>query len=622
MTIIVRPEIEVENPFGAIFSYISEDVLPLVITLETNKDKIQKLSDTELNDYFEIIKQYSPDLLTSDGKIDWAKVEEYASSEDKTKQKLASFLLSARNLRKDFAEASLYEKLQMIDAVGKATSPEQFKKIAVVSQGLRKVLDVIEKSNAPDDLKLWFVLNHEAFYEKPELLEAVLKIFNKDTPKESSEPAWSLSEKPETFEEKVSNYLQPPDLKLTVPAVRPSVKVGAGVQPQKKTAPKSVSKEQNQAQQNKTPTQPVPPPPKEVGLQQPLLDPIDLLFWGTGAGAIGYGVAKFGPKLLRKLKGIASVFRRGKKAKTPTPEAPPPSTPPPSTPPPSPEPSKYDKRREELYKRIQKEIADFKKAQAMAEKEMNKRMEELSRYKALPSPPPDVARMWKKYEEILKRRQAEAEKEVERINKVRKWLAEPQKLPPGLPPPSPLTKKYEEFLKRTQAEAEERLRAANKEREGLDWIFEMLRRVDDLGQQKTPQELLIKQKIEEAKKAAEKMDEELSVLREALKKINEKRQTPLSPVELTMLKKYEKAVRKRIEELEPAVKEINKEIERMQKLITPTQKTVPPPPKEKPEVVQDLLSNVPPPKEQPPPDLPLPKETKTKSTKKKKDKKK
>ena len=316
MSIIVRPAIEVENPFGAIASYISENVLPLVIAIETNKKQIQKLSDTELSDHTDILKQYAPDLLTPEGKIDWSKVEEYASSDDRTKQKLASYLLSARQLRTDFANASLYEKLQMLDAVGKATSPDQLRKIAVVGQGLKKVLDVIEKSNAPDELKLWFLLNHEAFYEKPELLEAVMKIFSKkeqaSTKEEAKAPdtSWSLSYSPETLEEQVRKFLPDVELSLNLPAPPkiPTTKT-------KNSAPKSNKKEKPQKTATDTKEQkPVLPPPKEVGLQDAgFLDPIDLLLGGgalAGIGALGYGAFKYGPRIFSLIKEAPSKVVR------------------------------------------------------------------------------------------------------------------------------------------------------------------------------------------------------------------------------------------------------------------------------------------------------------------------
>jgi len=332
MSIIVRPAIEVENPFGVIASYISENVLPLVITLETNKKQIQKLSDTELSDYTDILKQYASDLLTPEDKIDWTKVEEYASSDDRTKQKLASYLLSARQLRTDFANASLYEKLQMLDAVGKATSPDQLRKIAVVGQGLKKVLDVIEKSNAPDELKLWFLLNHEAFYEKPELLEAVMRIFSKEeqastkeetkapdskeeqasTKEETKAPdtSWSFSNRPETLEEQVRKFLPNVELPLNLPAPPkiPTAKT-------KSSAPKSNKKKEPQKTTTNTKEQkPVLPPPKEVGLQDAgLLDPINLLLGGgalAGIRAFGYGASKYGSKIFSQFRNIPSSISK------------------------------------------------------------------------------------------------------------------------------------------------------------------------------------------------------------------------------------------------------------------------------------------------------------------------
>jgi len=454
MAIIVRPAIEVENPFGAIASYISENVLPLVIAIETNKKQIQKLSDTELSDYTDILKQYAPDLLTPEGKIDWSKVEEYASSDDKTKQKLASYLLSAKQLRTDFANASLYEKLQMLDAVGKATSPDQLKKIVVVGQGLKKVIDVIEKSNAPDELKLWFLLNHEAFYEKPELLEAVMKIFSKkgqaSTKEEAKAPdtSWSLSYRPESLEEQVRKFLPDVELSLNLPAPPkiPTTKT-------KSSAPKSNKKEEPQKTTTDTKEQkPVLPPPKEVGLQDAgFLDPIDLLLGGgalAGIGALGYGAFKYGPRIFSLVKEAPSkvvrllkdlLLRKPSNKASQTADTVKTSTTPQSN-----KALLREERRQELRQRIAKEIKG-------------------TGTKALPSPqkatPEDIKRVQeglkkleeelkktKKWEEVVRRVQERQREAVERAEEMNRWIRSVFRgLPAFHPLKSALLKRKEEL---------------------------------------------------------------------------------------------------------------------------------------------------------------------------------
>jgi len=512
MTLIVRPPIVEENPFGVLATVIAESVLPVVMAVETNKKQIQKLSDTEFSDYTDILKQYAPDLLTPEGKIDWSKVEEYASNDDRTKQKLASYLLSAKQLRTDFANASLYEKLQMLDAVGKATSPDQLRKIAVVGQGLKKVLDVIEKSNAPDELKLWFLLNHEAFYEKPELLEAVMKIFSKkeqaSTKEEAKAPdtSWSLSYSPETLEEQVRKFLPDVELSLNLPAPPkiPTTKT-------KNSAPKSNKKEKPQKTATDTKEQkPVLPPPKEVGLQDAgFLDPIDLLLGGgalAGIGALGYGAFKYGrkygseifslikeapSKVVRLLKDLLLRKPSNKASQTD-------DTVKTSTTPQSNKASLREERRQELRKRIAKEIEEFKKQAKQFEEEFKQFSRALpsKEIKALPSKSlstilqelkelEEQFKLFRRWYDIMKRGHKEKEREAELINKIRqelikgtgtKALPSPQKATPeDIKRVQEGLKKLEEELKKTKKWEEVVRRVQERQREAVERAEEMNR---------------------------------------------------------------------------------------------------------------------------------------------------
>lgn len=72
----------------------------MIRQLAMNKEQIARLSDTELTDHMPILKQYAPELLTQDGKIDWNKVEEYLKSDDLFKREVANYLINARKTEK------------------------------------------------------------------------------------------------------------------------------------------------------------------------------------------------------------------------------------------------------------------------------------------------------------------------------------------------------------------------------------------------------------------------------------------------------------------------------------------------------------------------------------------
>ena len=595
MSIIVRPAIEVENPFGAIASYISENVLPLVIAIETNKKQIQKLSDTELSDHTDILKQYAPDLLTPEGKIDWSKVEEYASSDDRTKQKLASYLLSARQLRTDFANASLYEKLQMLDAVGKATSPDQLRKIAVVGQGLKKVLDVIEKSNAPDELKLWFLLNHEAFYEKPELLEAVMKIFSKkeqaSTKEEAKAPdtSWSLSYRPETLEEQVRKFLPDVELSLNLPAPPkiPTTKT-------KNSAPKSNKKEKPQKTATDTKEQkPVLPPPKEVGLQDAgFLDPIDLLLGGgalAGIGALGYGAFKYGPRIFSLIKEAPSqvirllkdlLLRKPSNKASQTADTVKTSTTQQSN-----KALLREERRQELKQKIAKEIEEFKKQAKQFEEEFKQFSRALPSKEIKALPPKSLSTILQKLKEleeqfkrfrrwydIMKRGHKEKEREAELINKIRQELIKGADTK-ALPSKSQSTIeeiKQKELLDKLLKRIEARQQELSKEAEQLNKIRQELIKGTGTKALPSPQKAT-PEDIKRVQEGLKKLEEELKKTKkweEVVRRVQEQQREAVERAEemnrwirsvfrgLPAFHPLKSALLKRKEELENVIKEL------------------------------------------------------------------
>ncbi len=174
MAIVVLPRIEQPNPFGELAEVIGEQALPYLVKLYANKDKIAKLSDTELTDFVEVLQRYAPELV-SGGKINWDKVNEWAQSDDQTKLQVASFLFDAKRVREDFANAPLIAKLQAIDVAG-SINPQELNKIFVAGKMQQKLAEAIGNSNLPDEYKLLFLANIEKFAEKPHLIPILEKV--------------------------------------------------------------------------------------------------------------------------------------------------------------------------------------------------------------------------------------------------------------------------------------------------------------------------------------------------------------------------------------------------------------------------------------------------------------
>lgn len=319
MSMTVMSPIVVENPFGAIMNTLANDVMPFVQALATNKEKIAQLSDAELNDYVPVLKQYAPDLLTQDGKIDWAKVNEYMTSDDPFKQKIANVLSTAKKYRGEYAKQPLIVKLNKMNEVATATDPTILKKIGASTQALQKLKNLITNSNLPDEVKYAFLLNADKFAEKPEyieLLDALLSGKKKqETAQQTTQQGGGATSWKFSLDGQKRFGIKLEEPKLTPPQVSPpqvpAVGEGSGAVKQKTTAGKgggAVKQKTTGGQGKKVKT---PPPnqnqqpfdpnykPSEPPLQEaPFLD--DLIGWG-GTAAAGLLALLLGRAGLKKL---------------------------------------------------------------------------------------------------------------------------------------------------------------------------------------------------------------------------------------------------------------------------------------------------------------------------------
>lgn len=299
----VMSPIIVENPFGAIINTLAKDVMPFVQALATNKEKIAQLSDAELNDYVPILKQYAPDLLTPDGKIDWAKVNEYMTSGDTFKQKIANVLSTAKKYREEYAKQPIIIKLNTINEVATATDPTILKKIGASTQALQKLKNVVNNSNIPNEIKYALLLTADKFAEKPEyieLLDALLSGKKKQEATKQGDGAtsWKFSlDGQKRFGIKLEEpKLTPP--KVSPPQV-PAVGKGSGAVKQKLAGGQGKQvKTQPPPNQNQ---QPFDKPSEPPLIEAPFLDSLI----GAGAGLLGLllgraGLKKLASKLAKK----------------------------------------------------------------------------------------------------------------------------------------------------------------------------------------------------------------------------------------------------------------------------------------------------------------------------------
>jgi len=259
--LVVLPRIDVDNPFGAVIKTLSQDIIPFVATLTLNKDKIAQLSDAELTDYVPVLKQYAPDLLTPDAKIDWTKVNEYATSNDAFKQKVADVLSTARKFREEYAKQPIIVKLNKMDEVFTATDPNILKKYVAKNQALQKFKNVLSNADLPDEIRNNLLLNADKFLEHPEYIE-VLESFlgekkKQGTTQQNSSWRFSLDGNKQfgiKLEEPKLTPLQVSPIQMPVAEQKPVAKKGAGSGTVKPVGSKKQSKQSGsvntQKQQN------------------------------------------------------------------------------------------------------------------------------------------------------------------------------------------------------------------------------------------------------------------------------------------------------------------------------------------------------------------------------------
>ncbi|DAD54651.1 TPA: conserved hypothetical protein [Aquificae Joseph's Coat Spring virus] len=137
-----------------------QDLMPLM-NLFTNymqyKPFIDQYSNTSLSDLAPIIKQYLPDVVSKDGKIDYKKLQTYLTdSKDPMKQQIASQVLDIARTRYQFANAPFQWQMQALNNPTLATilnGQQLLTKSINTMQNVKKLNDWIDKSNLPPSIK-------------------------------------------------------------------------------------------------------------------------------------------------------------------------------------------------------------------------------------------------------------------------------------------------------------------------------------------------------------------------------------------------------------------------------------------------------------------------------------
>ena len=257
MSIVVLPRIEEENPFGLLAQTISEEVLPYLIALYTNKDKIARLSDTELTDFVEILQRHAPELV-KDGKIDWEKVNEWAKSDEKLKQDVANYLIETKRAREEFANSPLLVKLQTLPLVA-SLNHQELNKIFTVGKSIKRFAEIVEKSNLPTVWKVLLLDSAEKYANRPDLIEKLERILGLEN---TEQPTVQQTNNQDTAKN-INNWkikLEEPQLTLNLPP------------------PPNITNTQGSRKKSKSksgvslppPPVPPPPPPTFLGFATPL----------------------------------------------------------------------------------------------------------------------------------------------------------------------------------------------------------------------------------------------------------------------------------------------------------------------------------------------------------------
>jgi hypothetical protein len=137
-----------------------QDLMPLLNLFTTYmqyKPFIDQYSNTSLSDIAPIVKQYLPDAVTKDGKINYKKLQKYLTdTKDPMKQQIANQVLNIARTRYEFANAPFQWQMQALNNPTLATilnGQQILAKTITTMQNVKQLNQAIDKLPLPDYLK-------------------------------------------------------------------------------------------------------------------------------------------------------------------------------------------------------------------------------------------------------------------------------------------------------------------------------------------------------------------------------------------------------------------------------------------------------------------------------------
>ncbi len=158
-----------------------QDLMPL-LNLFTNymqyKPFIDQYSDTSLSDIAPIVKQYLPDAVTKDGKIDYKKLQKYLTdTKDPTKQQIATQVFNIARTRYQFANAPFQWQMQALTNPTLATilnGQQILTKTINTMQNVKQLNQAIDKLQLPDYMKTLLKQSAPKLVDNPAMLSLML----------------------------------------------------------------------------------------------------------------------------------------------------------------------------------------------------------------------------------------------------------------------------------------------------------------------------------------------------------------------------------------------------------------------------------------------------------------
>jgi len=158
-----------------------QDLMPLM-NLFTNymqyKPFIDQYSNTSLSDIAQSVKQYLPDAVTEDGKIDYKKLQSYLTdTKDPTKQQIASQVLDIARTRYQFANAPFQWQMQALNNPNFATvlnGQQILTKTINTMNNVKQLNQTIDKLQLPDYLKGLLKQSAPKLVSNPAMLGLIL----------------------------------------------------------------------------------------------------------------------------------------------------------------------------------------------------------------------------------------------------------------------------------------------------------------------------------------------------------------------------------------------------------------------------------------------------------------